>query len=110
MDETDSPKALAEAVTRLASAFNPDRIILFGSRARGDATERSDFDLLVVCRFEGARRRAMAAMDRSLRGIALGRDIVVVTPDEFTAQRDLPGSVVWPAVREGRVLYERPAA
>ena len=105
-----APIDLAEAVKRLAAAFDPEKIILFGSRARGDATERSDYDLLVVCRFIGARRRAMAAMDRALRGVALGRDIVVVSPDEYVAQRDLPGSVVWPAVREGRVLYERPAA
>jgi len=96
-------------VRRLALAFDPEKIILFGSRARGEATEKSDFDLLIVCRFEGPRRRTMAEMDRALRGLALGRDIVVVTPDEFAAQKDLPGSVVRPAAREGQLLYERPA-
>ncbi len=101
---------LSEAVDRLVRAFAPERIILFGSHARGTADERSDVDLLVVCRYQGRRRQAMVAMDRALAGLPFARDVVVVTPEEFLAWSELPGTVVRPAAREGRVLYERRAA
>jgi predicted nucleotidyltransferase len=102
--------AIQEAVRRLASQFEAERIVMFGSQARGTADERSDVDLLVVCRFRGRRRDVMVAMDRALSGLPFARDIVVVTPEEFTSGRDLPGSVIRPAVAEGRLLYERRAA
>ena len=103
-------RLLDEAVERLVAQFGPERIILFGSQARGDAGPRSDVDLLVVCSVSGRRRDLMVAMGRALRGLPFARDIVVVTPEEFAQYRDLAGTVVRPAAREGRVLYERPAA
>ncbi len=91
---------------RLVSSFRPQRIILFGSRARGTADDRSDVDILVVCNFEGKRRQLMLEMDRSLIGLKLARDIVILTPEEFERDRYIQGTIARPAWLEGKVLYE----
>lgn len=91
---------------RLVDAFHPDRIILFGSQARGTSEDRSDVDLLVICPLQGSRRALTLAMDRSLWGLRVARDIVVLTPEEFERDRHIPGTIARPAWLEGRVLYE----
>lgn len=102
-----SEKILQEAARRLAEGFHPQKIILFGSQARGNADEHSDVDLLVVSPFQGSRRALMVAMDRALRGLGFARDILLLTPDEFDRDRNIPGTVARPAWKEGKVLYER---
>ena len=99
--------ALNEAVKRLAENFKPQKIILFGSRARGTGDARSDFDLLIICDVKENRRALMIKMDRALRGLGLARDIVILTPEEFERDRRAPGTIARPASREGKVLYER---
>lgn len=101
------PHLLQEAAERLAIRFQPERIILFGSHARGAADEHSDVDLLVIGRFEGNRRTLMLAMDRTLRGLGFARDIVILTPEEFEEDRHIPGTIARPAALEGKTLYER---
>jgi predicted nucleotidyltransferase len=99
------------ATDRLVVQFRPQRVILFGSQARGTADARSDVDLLVVCRFDAkweSRRALMIAMDRALKGLGIARDVIVLTPEEFERDRHIPGTVARPAWREGRVLYEAP--
>jgi len=91
---------------RLVDAFAPDKIILFGSQARGTADEHSDVDILVVCPITGSRRALMVAMDRALRGLGLARDIMVLTPQEFERDRHIPGTIARPAWQQGKVLYE----
>jgi predicted nucleotidyltransferase len=98
---------LAQAIRdRLVDRFNPQRIILFGSHARGTADERSNVDLLVVCRVNDDRRALRLAMDRALWGLKLARDIVVLSPEEFERDRRIPGTLARPASLEGKVLYE----
>jgi len=92
---------------RLVSAFHPNRIILFGSQARGDADGRSDLDLLIICPVKGSRRQLQLQMDRSLKGLGLARDIVILSPEEFERDRQIPGTIARPASKEGIVLYER---
>lgn len=99
-------KTLKSVVRRLVDGFHPRRIILFGSQARQTADERSDVDILVVCPIDGSRRELMVAMDRELKGLGIARDIVVLTPEEFETDRQIPGTVARPAALEGRVLYE----
>ena len=99
---------IASAVHRLVERFDPERIILFGSQARGTADERSDVDLLVISRFTGKRRELLVEMDRTLRGMGIARDIVLLTPEEYDRDRDIPGTVARPASLEGKVLYECP--
>jgi uncharacterized protein len=97
---------LKEAADRPVSRFHPQRIILFCSQARQDADGRSDLDLLIICRLKGNRHKLMLAMDRALRGLPIARDIIVLTPEEFDRDKEIPGTVARPASKEGRVLYE----
>ena len=100
------PGILSQVTQRLVDRFHPERIILFGSQARGTADRRSDVDLLVISRIGGDRRKLMLAMDRALRGFGIARDIVVLTPEEFERDRSIPGTVARPASIDGKVLYD----
>lgn len=101
----DDP-VLAEIVRRLVRALAPERVYLFGSKARGDAGPDSDYDLLVVVRSspEPGYRRDRAAY-RALRGIPAAKDVLVWTRKEFDARLDLPASLPATVIREGTLLY-----
>ena len=101
-----SDETLSKVRERLVDGFAPNRIILFGSQARGTADDRSDVDILVVCTFKGKRRHLMLEMDRALNGLDLARDIMILTPEEFERNRHIPGTIARPAWKEGKVLYE----
>jgi predicted nucleotidyltransferase len=102
-----SAEVLHRITERLLHQFQPHRIILFGSQARGIVDDRSDVDILVVCPIENNRRALMVAMDRALKGLGIARDIVVLSPEEFERDRHIPGSIARPAFLEGKILYER---
>jgi len=110
---TTSRAILTEATRRIVERFDPVKVILFGSHARGTADERSDVDLLVLhpLRSEEERWRLALEMDRALAGFdpPLACDIVVLTPEEFERDRGRVGRLAYPADREGEVLYERAA-
>lgn len=108
--EADVDEIIAEMVRRIVARFDPQRIILFGSRARGDARWDSDVDLLVVLREVENRRRTTVAILRLLADMPVAKDVVVTTTTEVEHQGRLIGTVVRPALREGKVLYERRAA
>ena len=100
---------ISAMVDRIIQGFNPQKIILFGSHARGVAGRDSDVDLLVVMRVEGSKRKKAMEIDFALADRTIPLDLIVVTPEEFERERDQVGSVIRPAAREGRVLYERAA-
>lgn len=95
-------------VERIAERFDPLRIILFGSLARGEGDYDSDIDVLVVLERVEDKHRVTVEMLRSLKDLPVPKDIVVTTPEEIERRGDLVGTVLRPALREGRVLYERP--
>ena len=98
---------IAEMTRRIVERFDPLQVILFGSHARGDAHADSDVDLLVVFpHVENSRTTAVAILSE-LRGSGVAKDIVVTTPDEIAAWGKLIGTVLEPALREGRILYDR---
>lgn len=101
--------AIAEMVRRIVSRFNPEKIILFGSHARGEAGPDSDVDLLVVMAVEGSKRRKATEIDGALADRTIPLDLIVVTPEEFERARHQVGSVLRPASTEGLVLYDRAA-
>ena len=101
-------KEIQRMVSQIVSRFHPDRIILFGSHARGDAGPGSDVDLLVVMPFSGSKLEKQLEIRLALKDIHLSKDIVVTTPEDFQWRREIPGTVERPAAREGKVLYARP--
>ena len=105
---TDSEDTISTMVNRIVDRFQPARIMLFGSRARGDANQWSDVDLLVVLAHVADKRRATVQMRRSLGDMKVSKDIVVTTPDEIARRGNVPGTVLYAALREGTVVYERP--
>ncbi len=109
MAEADNRIALEQLVRRIVDRFHPDRIILFGSHARGEATADSDFDLLVVMPVEGSRRSKANEIDLELSDRTVPIDLIVVTPDQFERQRTVIGTIVREADREGETVYERAA-
>jgi predicted nucleotidyltransferase len=103
------PGEIHRMVERIVERFHPEKVILFGSHARGTAGPDSDVDLLVVMQVEGSRRKQAAEIDGALIDRGLPLDLIVITPEELERQREQVGTVVRPAVREGIVLYERVA-
>lgn len=98
---------ITEAGRRLAAAAPGARVILFGSRARGDARPDSDLDLLVIEPGEVTKRRAESArLRRELRGLEVALDVIVVSAKHVEDWAEVPGTMVNEALREGRVLVE----
>jgi predicted nucleotidyltransferase len=84
---------------------------LFGSYARGEAGPDSDVDLLVIVRGITHPRQESIRIRRALRGLLVPIDVIVATPEQIEQYRDSIGLIYGPALREGKVLYERaPAA
>jgi predicted nucleotidyltransferase len=99
---------LVEAIQRITRQFDPLRIILFGSWAHGDARPDSDLDLLVVLPHVENKRHAAVEILRAVNGLPLSKDVLVTTPEEIAARGNIIGDVLRPALREGKVIYERP--
>ncbi|MBI2939098.1 MAG: nucleotidyltransferase domain-containing protein [Chloroflexi bacterium] len=103
--EINDPR-LAEIVGRLVEAYQPERIYLFGSVARGEAGPDSDYDLLVVVPDVAPpeRKRSRLAYE-VLRGTGVAADVLVCTHSYFEARRHLKASLPGTILREGRLLH-----
>jgi predicted nucleotidyltransferase len=111
MDKVEVDEALLqEIVRRLVAAVDPDKIILFGSRARGDTNDQSDVDVMIVKPPPGKRKRWTPDAYLALRGIGVPVDVLWYTPEDFSRWSRVSFHVVAHAVKEGRVLYERRTA
>ena len=97
---------LNEIVGRMRAVGRPQRIVLFGSRARGDARADSDIDLLVIEPSILPRYKRAVPYLKALIGLFPAKDIVVWTPDEIEAWSANPNVFITTALREGRVLFE----
>ncbi len=87
--------------------FDPLKLILFGSHARGDGGPDSDVDFLVVLPHVADKRLTAIEIRRALAGFPVPKDVLVTSPQEIAARGDLVGSILRPALREGKVLYDR---
>lgn len=104
--QTAQPPYLDEVIERITRKFNPVRIILFGSWARGEATKDSDLDLLVVLPAVEHKRKAAIEVLRALNGLPISKDVVVTTPEEIRTRGQVVGDILRPALMEGKVIYE----
>ncbi len=100
---------ISKMVETIADRFHPEKIILFGSYAKGAPNRDSDVDLLVVMRVEGSKRAKAAEIDLVLAERTVPLDVIVVTPDEIKKFGNAVGGFLYPALRDGKVLYERAA-
>ena len=101
--------SIQEMARTISEKFAPDKIILFGSHARGDARPDSDVDLLVLFPEVDNPYQRAEQLHVALADSDLPKDIVVSTTSRFERYRDVVNTVYWPAAREGKILYERPS-
>ena len=101
-----SDPTLAELLRRLVSAYEPERVYLFGSRARGDAGPDSDYDLLLVVPEDASpeRQRSRLAYE-VLRGTGVAADVLVCTRTWFNRREGLKASLPGTVLREGQLLH-----
>lgn len=102
----DGQAVLAEMVRRLEEELQPERIYLFGSRARGESAPDSDYDLLVVMAASelAPHRRDLRAF-RALCGVGAAKDVIVYTREEFETRARATSSLAATVLREGRLVY-----
>ncbi|MBI3047206.1 MAG: nucleotidyltransferase domain-containing protein [Acidobacteria bacterium] len=96
---------LEAVLERIVAVAHPDRVILFGSAARGTAGPESDLDFLVITSGLESRRHVAQAIYRALIGIPIAVDVIVVTPEDIERFKDGVGTIIGPALREGREVY-----
>ncbi|MEL6488524.1 MAG: nucleotidyltransferase domain-containing protein [Cyanobacteria bacterium J06621_3] len=97
---------LSQSTERLRAEFDPEKIILFGSWACGEATRRSDIDLFIVWRCDiGPLERIGKVLDLLLEDSPRAVDVIVYTPEELERCKHRP--FIAQLLREGKVLYER---
>ena len=96
---------LNELVRRIVAEVHPLRVVLFGSRARGEARADSDVDVLVLMPEGTHRRHTAESLYQNLRGVGVSVDLIVATPSDLERHKAKPGLVYGHILREGRTLY-----
>lgn len=103
---TKDTDALKRLTVLLIEAAKPERIIMFGSHARGDAGEDSAFDVLVVENGVSDRAAEMVRLNQLPRSFEIPVDLLLVSAEKFNYWRDTPGNVYFEAATEGQTLHE----
>jgi predicted nucleotidyltransferase len=98
-----------EIVRRIVEVANPDRIILFGSYARGETQKGSDIDLLVVKREVASRRQEVMRIRDVLVPLGISFDLLVTSSTDYEKWSEAPSTTLYWVKREGEVLYEAAA-
>ncbi len=99
-----SEQELERVIRRVVEVAQPEKIILFGSAARGEMGPHSDVDLLVV-KSNVHRRKLAQEIYRHLIGVGQAVDVVVVTPEDIERYRTCHALIIEPALQEGKVVY-----
>jgi uncharacterized protein len=96
-----------DIVSRIASNFDPEKIILFGSYASGNPGNDSDIDLLIVKESDLPSHRRGFEIRKSLIGLKIPMDILVYTNSEFEMGKSEKYSFLSNILKKAKVLYER---
>jgi uncharacterized protein len=100
---------LNELIDRVLEVAQPSKLIVFGSQARGAGQPNSDIDLLLITQGPVHRGRLTEKIYMNLIGVGCAVDVIVVTPEDVEQYQDNPYLVIYPALREGVVIYEKEA-
>lgn len=100
-------RLIDKMVRRIVKRFDPEKIILFGSHAKGTARPDSDVDLLIVMPVAGSKRKMQLELRTVLHDVRVPKDVIVTTPEEFAWRKDVVGTIEYPAATEGKLLYAR---
>jgi predicted nucleotidyltransferase len=104
-----SEKAFRQAIRRIRQVAQPSKIILFGSYARGEATEDSDLDLMIILPGKPDKMAEIIRLRRAIGALGVGVDVLVFSEEEARRRGQVPGTVIYWANKEGKVLYEAAA-
>lgn len=103
----DDSKLMDEIIRRIVTTIQPEKIVLFGSRARGEARPESDMDILVIAESQEPRYRRSSRLYSILSDILVPMDIMVYSPEEVREWQNVHQAFITTALREGKVLYEK---
>ncbi|MHB1275910.1 MAG: nucleotidyltransferase domain-containing protein [Candidatus Humimicrobiaceae bacterium] len=98
---------IKEVTNKIKQAVNPEKIILFGSYAKGKQKKNSDLDILIIMNSDLPRYKRSVPIYKALAGIFIPKDIIVYTPDEVKEWSDVPQAFITTAIAEGKILYEK---
>ena len=105
IDQSLDQETLDDIINRIVEVAQPEKIILFGSAARGEMGPHSDLDFLIIK--SGAHRRELTVrIIRALYGVKAAVDLIVATPEDIERYKDSHALVYKPALQEGKVVYE----
>ena len=99
------PAILANIVARIVKVAEPEKVILFGSAARGQMGPHSDLDFLIIKSGRFNRGRLSEEIYMCMEGAGEAVDLIIVTPEEVQKYSDTPWLVIAPALKEGKVVY-----
>ena len=100
-----SEEKLQEIIRRIVRVAQPEKIVIFGSAARGEMGPNSDVDLLVIKRGEYHQGHLTGEIYMNLHGVGQAVDVILVTPEQVERYRDTHCLVIAPAMRQGREVY-----
>ncbi len=104
-----SAEVVERMVSRILEHVRPERIILFGSHARGKASAHSDFDLLIIAPSDKPRWQRTVPIYQLLAGLGVPKDVIWWTPDGVAQWRGVKSHFINTVLREGKVVYEKPS-
>ena len=105
-----TPQKVQAIISKIIETSRPRKIIIFGSYVRGDMNRNSDLDVLVVTKEEVENpRKESVRIRRTLKGILMPMDILVVQEDHLEELSNIPGLIYREAVRNGKIVYESAA-
>ena len=97
---------ISEITKRIVGHLKPQMIILFGSYANGTPTEESDLDLLIIKDSDIPPRQQNRKVRKILSDLRIPVDVIVKTPQEFQTYKNIIGTIIYPANKFGKVIYE----